>query len=237
MNENLVYSTIDASILVQIITGIIAIQGLFIKLAPMHRVLNSVLGFEMIVQVIQLFFYIFFVRNMFINNMGVVRYYDWFITTPVMLITSMIYYKYQEYIEKFENDKKDSDKKIIEEMTFINFLKEYRNEVLKVVFFNFLMLLFGYLGETGQMDKMLAFYLGTIAFLIGFYIIYQEFAKKSKRGSQLFSILFIVWSIYGIAYLFSPVYKNTMFNGLDIISKNFFGLYLYYIIKNKQLFL
>jgi bacteriorhodopsin len=47
-----------------------------------------------------------------------------------------------------------------------------------------------------------------------------------------FYYIFIIWGIYGIAAIMSPHTKNNMFNILDIFAKNFFGLYLYYRIKN-----
>ena len=44
--------------------------------------------------------------------------------------------------------------------------------------------------------------------------------------------MFTVWAIYGIAAIMEPSTKNTMFNILDILAKNFMGLYLYYRIRN-----
>lgn len=231
--ESLVHTTVDTSILVQLITGIIAIQGLSITLDPMHKILTSVLGFEMTVQAIELLFYIFVVRTIKLSDMAMIRYYDWFITTPVMLITSVIYYKYQEYLELFEKDNDITFKEQLNSLTVVKFLKENKSDVILIVFFNFLMLLFGYLGETGAISLMTGFYLGTAAFVASFYIIYNQFAKKSKRGKKLFTVLSLVWSLYGIAYLLNNVYKNTMLNGLDIVAKNFFGLYLYYTITSK----
>ena len=38
--------------------------------------------------------------------------------------------------------------------------------------------------------------------------------------------------MYGIASILNPYNKNNMFNILDIFAKNFFGLYLYYKVKN-----
>lgn len=233
-NSKTVYLSMNVSIIAQIITGIVAIRGLFEELKPTDSILKSILGFEMGVQAVELLFYIFLIRKMKIVDMAMVRYFDWVITTPVMLITSIIYYKYEEYIEKFENTKSDIDRKRLEDMSFIGFINENRGDVIKIVIFNLFMLIFGYLGETGVIDKMTGFYLGTIAFFMSFYIIYENYAKKSKKGKQLFTILFIVWSIYGIAYLLNPMYKNTVFNGLDVVAKNFFGLYLYYkIIESK----
>jgi bacteriorhodopsin len=231
MSISLVYSTVDTSIIVQLITGIIAIRGLFDDLTPEHRILKSALTFEMIVQAIQFTFYIYVVRKLSIKHMATGRYWEWFFTTPVMLITSIIYYKYEEYLETYKNTNSDIDKQKLVNMTFLQFISDNKDNIVKIVIFNFLMLLFGYLGETGQITQMNGFILGTVSFIISFYIIYTNYASKSKLGTQLFTLLFSVWSIYGIAYLFNPIYKNITFNILDIIAKNFFGLFLYYKIS------
>ena len=41
----------------------------------------------------------------------------------------------------------------------------------------------------------------------------------------------MVWAAYGVVFLFPAVYKNIAFNFLDIIAKNFFGLFLFYKIR------
>ena len=39
-----------------------------------------------------------------------------------------------------------------------------------------------------------------------------------------------IWSIYGIAALFNFKIKNAFYNILDIFSKNFYGLFLAYLV-------
>lgn len=232
--SHIVYNSTDASILAQFITGVVGIKGLYEKLEPEHEILRSVLGWEMIVQGIEILFYIFLIRKMTIGNMAATRYFDWVITTPTMLITSILYYKYEENLEKFQNTKGDKDKEVLRNMSFVKFIKDNKENIIKIVFCNFFMLLFGYLGEIGIIDIKQSFVLGTVFFLMAFYIIYDNYAKYSKKGKQMFNILLGVWSIYGIAFLLNPIYKNTMFNGLDIVAKNFFGVYLYFKIKESQ---
>lgn len=232
--SNLVYDTVNTSILIQYITGVFGVLGLFEKVKPQDAILKGVLGWEMVVQSIELLFYTLIIRRISITDMAATRYFDWIITTPTMLITSIVYYKYEETLERFENTKSESDRKALEEMSFTKFIKENKENIKKIVLCNFLMLLFGYLAEKNIINKMSGFILGTTFFLLGFYIIYNEYAKFSKTGRKMFSILLGVWSIYGIASLLNPIYKNTMYNGLDIIAKNFFGLFLYYKIKNSN---
>jgi len=73
--------------------------------------------------------------------------------------------------------------------------------------------------------------LGFIAMGVSFYIIYDKFAINLKsKDKLLFYLLISFWSLYGIAFLFPTAPKNISYNFLDIIAKNFFGLYLYYKI-------
>ena len=72
--------------------------------------------------------------------------------------------------------------------------------------------------------------IGFIFFYYTFNIIYSY--AKNDTSYNLFMFLLIVWSLYGIAALFENNKKNICYNLLDIVSKNFYGLYIYYIIKN-----
>ena len=104
---------------------------------------------------------------------------------------------------------------------------------MKIFICNFLMLLFGYLGETGRINMNISLTFGFTFFAMSFHTIYNEYAIYSDIGKKMFNFIFSIWSLYGVAALFNPITKNHMFNTLDIFAKNFFGLYLYY--KAKQL--
>jgi bacteriorhodopsin len=155
-----------------------------------------------------------------LSEMGAARYLDWFITTPLMLITTIIYYKYEEYLEN----------NIEERVDFWEFLKIHRDNIIIIIICNFLMLFFGYLGELGLLDLKLSISLGFLFYGITFYIIYANYAVKSKKATRSYYYVLIVWGLYGIAAMMSPYTKNNMYNILDIFAKNFFGLYLYYCI-------
>lgn len=226
MSENIVYKTVNLSILVQLLTGVVGVQGLFKEVDEENKILNEALFLEMFVQVIQFSFYIFLIRNLTIKNMAETRYFDWFITTPLMLFTSVVYYKYEEYIERGDKDK-------LKGLTFKSFIVENKENITKIVIFNFLMLLFGYLGERGVIDKTVGFILGFVFFIMAFDIVYK-FAKHSSNGRKLYNVLFVLWAVYGVIYLLNPIVKNVAFNGLDIIAKNFFGVYLYVKLLQSQ---
>jgi len=53
---------------------------------------------------------------------------------------------------------------------------------------------------------------------------------RNQTGFNLFLYFFIFWSMYGVV-AFLPYYlKNACYNILDLFAKNFFGLFLSYII-------
>lgn len=214
-----VKTTTDLSIIVQIITGVVGLGGVFYTVAPQHQILKDILKVELGVQIVELVFYIYFLRSIAATNVGsmsTLRYFDWVITTPVMLFTTIVYFTY-------EQEQTKSDPQPIDLRQFVG--DNWKNIGL-IGLFNLLMLLFGYFGETGCGDKWLMGGFGFLAFFGAFYLIYTEYAAKAPVGQNMFAILFAVWSVYGVAYGFDDVTKNNTFNGLDVVAKNFFGLFL-----------
>jgi hypothetical protein len=221
MTIKLVATTTDLSILVQIVTTLAGIIGLFKSLSPQHQILQQILGLETFVQIVELFFYVVFIRGSQLINMAEVRYFDWFITTPTMLITSAVYYQYEAYQHEQRG----------ETFTLGDFLQKHQKVLGVIVLLNALMLIFGYLGERQSISKLSSGLGGFVFFFYCFYLLYTRFAKHSPIGTNLFAIMFAVWNLYGVAFFLNPVWKNISFNGLDIIAKNFFGVYLFYKIS------
>lgn len=217
--------TTNLSIGVQLLTGLIGVNGLFVDLPEKHKILQNILKLELGVQFVELFYYIFIIQSMVISSLPQVasmRYFDWAITTPTMLLTTIIYFKYEEHQEN----------NIEQKINFIDFIKTHRNNIISIFVCNYLMLYFGYLGEIGTIDVELSLMLGFLFFGMTFYIVYINYAVKSKNAMKIFYYIFTIWGLYGIAPLMSIETKNNMFNILDLFAKNFFGLYLYYSIKN-----
>lgn len=224
--HTLLLLTTQLSVLVQIITGLLGFQGLFYKLPQPHTVLVDLLKIELIVQAIELGFYIVLLQFFNASTMAITRYYDWVITTPTMLFTMMVYFRYKEINETQTK---------LTPVTIRSFLKDNANWIALVFICNLIMLLCGYAGEQGWIDRLSATLIGFVFFGVSFYIIYSQFAVKSIQGTKLFYLLFAIWSLYGIVYLLPSDWKNISYNGLDVVSKNFFGLYLYFIIRELQL--
>ena len=221
MSVELVKFTTYLSIFIQFVTGFFGLYGLTYKLPSPHNLLTKALTIEMIVQAIEFIFYIGLVSFFSLGSMATIRYYDWFITTPTMLFTTCLVYYYLYQVEQKQN----------KEISLQQFIKDHRDSLILIVVANFMMLLFGYLGEKHIIDKVSAFIIGSGFLALSFYIIYRDFARYLKEQSYLFTILSVVWAAYGVVFLFPAVYKNIAFNFLDIIAKNFFGLFLFYKIR------
>jgi bacteriorhodopsin len=172
----------------------------------------------LIVQIIEFVFYVWFVINLNkISNVTVYRYFDWFFSTPLMLITFMAYLDDKEYKNIFE------------------FLIKNIWTVIIVIFLNTLMLLFGLLHEIGVIkNKYLSTGLGFIPFVLYFTIIYYKFRTKDETKNKVFWYFVIIWSLYGIAAVQNYELKNTMYNIIDLFSKNFFGIFLVWIIYSRK---
>jgi hypothetical protein len=219
--------TTKLSLIVQIVIGLISTRGTFLKVPPQHKILTQILVVETIVQYIELAFYTYFFKQLDVislSSMARIRYYDWFFTTPTMLLTTVIYFRYEEHLQ---NNK-------TEPLDFFEVLRQEQNTIKLICLSNFLMLLFGYLGQTGKLDRKTSLTMGFAFFAITFKLIYR-YAEKSTVGKKIFNILLPVWGLYGVAAFFNEKFKNNMFNILDIVSKNFFSLYIYNLISKKNI--
>lgn len=221
----LVEQTTKASIVIQVFTGIFGLVGLSTVLPPEHAILTQLLGLEMFVQLIELVFYFYYSASFHLESLARIRYFDWFLSTPIMLFTMAAYFTYKN---KDEQRNKEENK---EGLSLSDFYVVNQQSLWIIFIANFFMLLFGYLGENGSLSRPTSFTLGSAAFLVSFYTLYDKFARFSESSRILFSIMFVLWSGYGLGFLFSNVSKNIIFNVLDILAKNFFGLFLAYQIQ------
>lgn len=215
------------SLVIQFLTGVYSIKGLTYELDKKDKILQSALKLESIVQLIEFIFYLYLVysihNNILSNNITSIRYFDWFITTPTMLVSTIIYLKYKEEILLGKS------------LDFFELIKSEKNNILKILIGNWLMLLFGYLGEINFIDIKYTTPIGFIFFAYVFKLLYSNYAIKSYDGLILYWPMFIFWSLYGVAAVFNFENKNISYNILDIFSKNFFGIFLYWLIKSKAI--
>jgi bacteriorhodopsin len=217
----LFYITLVISIVVQIITGIIEIGAFFVKVPTIFSLIRQLLIIELIVQFFEGMFYFWLAYNFTkVLNVTPKRYIDWFITTPTMLITLIMYLIYLN--KRVENK--------TNELELFTLLKDNATIIIPVIILNWLMLFFGYLGEMKIIPVLLGVFLGFIPFLIYYYMIYINYVTQNTSGYLLFWYFFFFWSLYGFVAVLPYYIKNSFYNILDLFAKNFFGLFLSYII-------
>lgn len=238
--------TVKASILVQIITGVITLGAVFFKLAPKDMILHDIILMETIVQFVELAFYIFisyYLVKISVSGVTPLRYFDWVFTTPTMLLSTIMFFDYKNKQQSRDshdketkeamsviNNKSEGLKEETHGIRFMDFVKEHKAIIIRIFAYNFLMLMFGYLGEIGKMNLHTANAIGFVFFGLTFYTIWSNYVERSTVviNHQLFYFMFVVWALYGIAALMSPLLKNIGYNFLDIIAKNFYGLFIFY---------
>ena len=138
-------------------------------------------------------------------KLTIYRYVDWSITTPMMLLALCLVLSM-------------NTKTVIHLKT-----------IFFIIILNYLMLLIGYLGEISKISKYNGMIFGFIPFILMYYIIYVNYVKPKYVHANyiIFGIYFIVWSLYGVVYLFDEETKNAITNILDLTAKCIVGLGLW----------
>ena len=220
--SSIVFNTLKISVLIQLLSGIYQIIPLFMKFSIKRLLLVHLLYLDLAVQVIEFAFYAWWMFSYKqVKNITSLRYIDWAITTPTMLFTLIIYVLY-------------INNKTYNYGLYDTFIDNYRT-IGTVLILNWAMLYLGYMGEIGSLDVPLSVTLGFVPFIIYFYLIYNKYIVDSNyAGKTIFYYFLIVWSIYGVAAMFSYNIKNSLYNILDIFAKNFFGIYIAYLLLFTQ---
>ena len=152
--------------------------------------LKELLTLELMVQIVEGIFYVwlaFYISTA--TKITQKRYWDWVITTPVMLITLASYFIYLRITREQGSEAIPSLLDIVQ-TNYVNFTK--------IIILNALMLAFGYLGEIGVMKVVPSVFAGFVPFFAMFYLIYDQYAKYAPDGMTLFyyfaGCLGTVWS-------------------------------------------
>ena len=217
----MIYLSGIISLIIQFIVGIIDYFAINLKTNSKDEILKDLLKLEVVVQIVEFIFYVWLILhvNKVSQNITPFRYIDWAITTPLMLITLSAFLKH-------DGSTKDR---------LSDFLTKHKDSVVKIVVLNAGMLLCGLLGEFGYLSVYTAAALGFIPFVLNFKYIKDTFLPSENKNKKRIFIWFVFfWSLYGVFSTMKYTIKNTGYNILDIFSKNFFGLFLAYVIKSKS---
>jgi len=136
------------------------------------------------------------------NGIDDLRYVDWSVTTPLMLISLSLILSLYSGIK----------------LSIIG--------TIGIVILDWIMLYFGYLGHKKILDKKTTDILGFIPFFLIFIILYMIYIKPKNIFINNFLILyyFIIWAMYGIFYMGDEKMMNISNNILDCISKPFIAI-------------
>lgn len=217
--ENYVFSFYLTYILLLTTATITFIEALRTKIPAVQHIMNL----ETCISLVAGYFYSIFIdkiKTQHTNKRAInwkeitqLRYIDWAITTPIMLLVLSLV------------------------LSFNSKTKIRLHWFLVSIFFNYVMLYTGYLGETGKLERMMSQILGFIAFIITYGVIYIQYLLPRFNFDNIiiFWSFVIVWAFYGVGFNFTELNKNITYNYLDLISKCFIGigLWIYYtkIIK------
>jgi len=209
------------SLFFQFTVGGIDYLALKKEVSPKDEILKDLLKVEIVVQVIEFLFYTWMLYQFSRVSRSITpfRYLDWSITTPLMLITLSCF---------LNHDGTTTDR-------LGDFLSTHANSLVRIVFLNASMLFFGFMGELGYMNPYTSTALGFVPFALNFKYIKDTFLRSSKDTTKnlVYYWFLFVWSLYGVFAVTNYTVKNTGYNVLDIFSKNFFGLFLAYIVSTK----
>lgn len=218
----MIYISGVISLVVQFVVGLIDYVAIQKEVKPEDEILKDLLQVEIYVQIIEFIFYAWLIYyfSKVSRNITPFRYLDWSITTPLMLIT----------LSAFLNHDGTTTSRLSD------FLSDHVGPIIKIVFLNAAMLFFGLIGELGYLNPYLSTGLGFIPFALNFKYIKDTFLPSSEDifKNVVFYWFLVSWSLYGVFAVTNYTTKNVGYNILDLFSKNFFGLFLAYIVWTKS---
>jgi len=133
------------------------------------------------------------------------RYMDWCITTPLMLLVLCTVLGNGSHVPV------------------------HLATITGIVILNYMMLYFGYLGETQRLSRLIACVAGFVPFVAIFVLIYHVYLRpRPTMATSVFFYTFVfVWSLYGLVFLLEEGTKNVAMNILDLTAKCLMGLGLW----------
>ena len=216
---SLVKRTAQLSLAVQLLAGVATLTSFFVSAPQNYEYtddLYTILGIETASQVVE-FLYYFIAVVCFGGNISTwTRYIDWYISTPVMLVSTAMFFEHRKQSRILDV----VDVRISPDMYIVLAL-------------NALMLSFGLVMELDVIPRVTGLALGGFSF-VGSYTFLAMFVDAGDAMSLwLFYIIYGVWGLYGVAAAMPYVSKNVMYNLLDIVSKNFYGLFLFVYLMTR----
>lgn len=210
-----IQSSFMISYIVLLTTGTICFIEAIRTSSPMIR---HIFNLETCISIVAGYFYYLFMQKLKEfetagkpnwSEMTELRYLDWSITTPMMLIVLCAALAY-------------NIKRKVSAVT-----------IIPIIILNYVMIYFGYIGEKKEKekkDKIKSSIISFVAFFMMYAIIFYKYIKpKYNLANYVFySLYLVVWTTYGIVYYFDEETKNICLNTLDVFSKSLIGIGLWF---------
>jgi hypothetical protein len=205
---SLVYRSAVASLLVQVLVSAVTFAGFFVRLPDESAAdLRVIFGLEFGSQVVEFVYYLFVVCR-FRTILTWTRYLDWVVSTPVMLASTALFFRHRRGAPI------DG---VLDDGGFYAMLG-----------LNWLMLAFGFALEVSRAVPPLAgLALGGASFVGAFAFLGRFVDDGDALSVGLYAAIYGVWALYGVAAALDDVPKNVAYNALDVVSKNFYGVFLF----------
>ena len=209
---SIVRTSAIASLVAQLLIGAVTSVGFFVdvKNTQYREDLNTILAFEVSSQIIEFLWYAFVIaRSQTITAR--LRYIDWVLSTPVMLISLAMFFRHR-------------DSTPLSSSSVLSVFESY--EIYACLGVNWIMLAFGFAMESAWIPDWVGLIGGGFS-LVGSFTFLAVLTPIDTVSHILFWVTFGVWTLYGVAAAFDNVTKNVMYNAIDVVSKNGFGLFLF----------
>jgi len=170
-----------------------------------NPMIRHILNLETCISIVAGYFYSIFVskssQDFQWSEITPLRYLDWCITTPMMLISLCLALGMNSKVP----------------LRFTT--------LVAILLLNYVMIGSGYMGE--KENRLHYDIIGYGAFFAMFYIIYRAFVGTIMDNYVLFGAYLVVWGMYGVVYMMEDTVKNIALNYLDLTAKCLIGLGLW----------
>ena len=201
--SRIVYHSAVTSLTVQAVVGFATAASFFLpKVTPE---LQTILILELSSQLVEFVWYLVVVcRDREILTWT--RYIDWVVSTPVMLVSTALFLRMRD----------EREGSVFAE-----------GALWSCLILNWLMLAFGFLMETSSnFPRVAGLAFGGAAFVGSYTMLARLVDVHDALSVWLFACMYAVWALYGVAAALPDVPKNVSYNALDVVSKNFYGVFL-----------
>lgn len=207
MTDTAVYRSAIASLVAQVLLGVVTAFSYALHLPPDVSVdLQPILAFELGSQALEFAYYALVVFR-FKRIVTWTRYLDWVWSTPAMLLSTALFFYHRRGRDVWE---------VFDAPLLYACLA-----------CNWAMLGIGFAMESARVPRFAGLALGGAAFVASFTSLGTLCDGTDPWSAGVFFVMYVVWAGYGVAAALEETRKNVAYNALDVVAKNFYGVFLF----------